>query len=411
MTARTRDPDHTPRTTDKEPRRRKTSSRGSRTSSAEDWLVRKLRVDRFSLWNARSCANLILCCTRALVSAATASKNVPTSAVGGKTMRLSVEQHTDKAAAAPAVPTDPTAPDVTFLTRDPAAALQSFFATIDRIIAANPVPLARLQELAAKARLGPISPAEGKELESLKIQAARQGRAVGAVIGFFLKLKPYPMLDEIRKKAKVFQPAFGPVLVVEGNTVRDVLERDQQFTVDPYGVEMMKVMTPSHNGGFKTFILSTDDTAAYDPDRRLLSMVCNRDDADRITDIIHRDCMRRMGAAIAAARESSSSTIDIVPALARYVPVTLGHRYLGVPVAERPGSFELTPDMLTYYGSPIDGQPATALKKKDGVIPDERQMYQWIKAAFRHFFNNVQKDQQVAVEGLRACRQLLAYLL
>jgi hypothetical protein len=38
-------------------------------------------------------------------------------------------------------------------------------------------------------------------------------------------------------------------------------------------------------------------------------------------------------------------------------------------------------------------------------------MYLWIKAAFRHFFNNVQKDPQVQLEGLRSCRLLLAYLL
>jgi hypothetical protein len=100
-----------------------------------------------------------------------------------------------------------------------------------------------------------------------------------------------------------------------------------------------------------------------------------------------------------------------VDAVARYVPVTLGHRYLGVPVAARPGSFVLTPEMLTYYGTPIDGRPDTALQKDDGVIPDERQMYRWIKAAFQHFFNNVQKDPVVQVEGLRSCRQLLAYLL
>ena len=69
-------------------------------------------------------------------------------------MRLSVEQHTDTATAAPAVPADPTAPDISFLVREPAAALQSFFATIDRIVADNPVAIARLQELAGKARLG-----------------------------------------------------------------------------------------------------------------------------------------------------------------------------------------------------------------------------------------------------------------
>src|SRR5262245_20194700 len=121
-------------------------------------------------------------------------------------MRLSIEQHTDTAAAAAAVPADPTAPDISFLLKEPAAALQSFFSTIDRIISANPVPIARLQERAAKARLGQMSASEGQELESLKLQAARQGRAVGAVIGFFLKLKPYPMLEEVRNKMKVFQP-------------------------------------------------------------------------------------------------------------------------------------------------------------------------------------------------------------
>ena len=329
-------------------------------------------------------------------------------------MRLSIDDHVytpATAATAPTAPLDPSAPDVSFLAREPAAALQSFFATIERITTDNPVSIPRLQELAGKARLGQIAPAELQELQALKIQATRQGRAAGAVIGFFLKLRPYPMLAEIRKKAKLFQPAFGPVLVVEGDTVRNVLERDQEFTVDPYGVEMMKVMTPAHNGGFSSFILSTDDTPAYEPDKRLLSAVCNREDASRITDIIHRDCMRRMGEALTGARKSGASTMCLVESIARYVPVTLGHKYLGVPVAAQPGSFELTPEMLTYYGSPIDGQAETALKKEDGVIPDERRLYQWIKAAFRHFFNNVQKDPQVQIDGLRACRLLLAYLL
>jgi hypothetical protein len=51
------------------------------------------------------------------------------------------------------------------------------------------------------------------------------------------------------------------------------------------------------------------------------------------------------------------------------------------------------------------------LSKSDGAIPDEQSMYLWIKAAFQHFFNNVQKDPVVQAQGLRACRQLLAYLL
>jgi hypothetical protein len=326
-------------------------------------------------------------------------------------MRVSVEHNTEAAAvASPAAP-DPTAPDLGFLSREFGEALRSFFGSVDRIAADNPVDTARLMQLAGTARAGQLTAPESDELQTLQAQARRQGRAIGALIGFFLKFKPYPALEEIRRKGKLFQPPFGPVLVVDGDAVRDLLARDQEFTVEPYGVEMRKVMSPAHNGGFDTFVLSTDDNAVYEPDKRLLTTVCNRDDAETITGLVHEDCVRRVGAAVSAARTDGSLTIDVVDSLARYVPVTLGHRYLGVPVRAKRGSFQLTPDMLEYYGTPIDGQPETALAASDGVIPDERLMYLWIKAAFQHFFNNVQKDPVVQAQGLRACRQLLAYLL
>jgi cytochrome P450 len=326
-------------------------------------------------------------------------------------MRLSIADTPSPTASAKEPPLDPAAPNLAFLGKEPAAALQSFYATVDRILADNPVPVARLQELAAMARTGALTEGEAQELQHLKVQALRQGRAVGAVIGFFLKLKPYPMLEEVRNRGTLFQPAFGPLLVVDGDAVRDVLERNQDFTVDPYGAEMVKVMSPRRNGGFSTFVLSTDDTAVYEPDKRLLSLVCNREDAARITDLVHRDCMRRVGAAVSAARASGEPTIDVVLSVARYVPVTMGHQYLGVPVADTPGSFSLTDEMLACYGEPIDGQAGTALGRDDGIVPDEALMYSWIKAAFQHFFNNVQKDPEVQKHGNRACRLLLAYLL
>ena len=73
----------------------------------------------------------------------------------GSVMRLSVEHNTETAAPPAPVTLDPAAPDLSFLTRDAATALRSFFATIDRIAADNPVAIARLQELAGKARLEP----------------------------------------------------------------------------------------------------------------------------------------------------------------------------------------------------------------------------------------------------------------
>ena len=170
-------------------------------------------------------------------------------------------------------------------------------------------------------------------------------------------------------------------------------------------------MSPLHNGGLHQVRAQHNDATAVRARQALLSTVCHRGDAEAITQIIHDDCVARVGRAVSGARASGSSTIDVVEAVARYVPVTLGHRYLGVPVAPRPGSFELTSEMLSYYGTAIDGRPETALRREDGIIPDERQMYRWIKAAFQHFFNNVQKDPVVQVEGLRSCRQLLAHIL
>ena len=266
-------------------------------------------------------------------------------------MRLSIELNTVGRMASGRSGPDPASPNLSYLGEE--AALKSFFATVDRIVADNPVAVPRLMELAGKARsTPPLSPAEAEELKGLQVQALRQGRAVGSVLGFFLKLRPYPMLEEIRRKAKLFQPAFGPVLVVDGNTVREVFERDQDFTVEPYGVEMTKVMSPQHNGGFSTFVLSTDDSAVYEPDKRLLTLVCNRGDADRIVNLVHEECVRRVGESVAVARASGAMTIDVVDSIGRFVPVVVGHKYLGVPVATQPGSFELTPEMLTYYGSP-----------------------------------------------------------
>jgi len=310
---------------------------------------------------------------------------------------------------APAV--DPSTPDLGFLINEFPTALQSFFATIDRIVAANPVAVTRLMELAGLARAGALVPEQAAELQRLKLQALRQGKAVGAVIGFFLKFKPYPMLAEIKQKGRVFQPPFGPLLVVDGATVREVFERHDEFTVEPYGVEMKRVMSPAHNGGFDTFVLSTDAAAAFNPDKALLTAVCNEHDVRAVTMLLHDECVRRVGAAVDHARAAGVPVIDVVQAVARYVPVFLGHRYLGVPVTAKPDSFQLTPEMLTYYGQPIDGTPETALAREDGIIPDEQTMYQWIKAGFQHFFNNVQKEPTVMARGLRSCRLLLAYLL
>jgi hypothetical protein len=161
-------------------------------------------------------------------------------------MRVSIGQYAETppphpfvttTAAAPASaavpPPDPSVPDLRFLSAEFATALQSFFATMQRLVADNPVAIPRLQELAVKARQGAVTAEEMTELQGLKLQALRQGKAVAAGMGFFLQFKPYPLLEEVRGKATLFQAAFCPVLVVEGYAVRELLERDLEFTVEP----------------------------------------------------------------------------------------------------------------------------------------------------------------------------------
>ncbi|MEP2030664.1 MAG: hypothetical protein ABJI96_18365 [Paracoccaceae bacterium] len=326
---------------------------------------------------------------------------------------------------------DSTAPDLSYLKLNFAEALDSFYATIARVMADNPVDIVRLGQLSVKAKSDDLSPTEIAELQSLKGDATRQGRAVAGVYGFFLKFKPYPMLAEIRHKEKLFQPPFGPVVVVDGDSVREVLSRHDAFTVDPYGREMIKSMTPEENGGFDSFILSTDDADKFVEDKRLLTTVVNKKDPDKIRDLVHGDCMKRVKKALKVTCDSCRGQIDVVASIARYVPVTVSHHYFGIPIAIEKGQFELSDRMLKYYGDKVAGPdgsiplpteyqrpdgsiatlPDSALGKGDGVIPDEAQLYHWIKASFQNFFNNVQKDVEVQAHGVRAYRELLVCLL
>lgn len=322
-------------------------------------------------------------------------------------------------------------PDLSFLVNNFEQAIESFYQTVNRIITDNPVDAASLKNLMSTAATKGLDADEKKQLDLLKLSAQMQGRAVGAVIGFFLKYRPYPMLKEIREQGPVFQPVFGPIVVADNPLVRDVLSRHHEFTVDPYGVEMKKMMSFDDNGGLDTFILSTDDDSKFVEDKKLLTAVVTKNDVETITPKLHDESVRRVQVAVREARKNSTLQIDVVTALARFVPVHLGHIYLGVPVADQRGNFELSDAMLKYYGNKVPGPdgktplptrftrpdgsvvdlPDSALKRDDGVIPDEETVYWWIVSAFRNFFNNVEKDIEVQAHGVRACRELLAYLL
>ncbi len=325
----------------------------------------------------------------------------------------------------------PDVPNLSYLTNHFAQALESFYITLDKVKQDNDLDVNTFLALANKLKSDELTPAELRQFGELKQAAQRQGRAIGAVIGFFLKFKPYPMLAEVRKKGGLYQPMFGPVLIARSEDVRDVLVRHQEFTVDPYGTHMCKSMSPEHNGGYDTFILSTDNDERYIQDKHLLTSVVSAADIPSVTDLIHQETQKRIKQSVADAKHSGSNCIDVVPAVARFVPVFLVHHYLGVPSVEKPQRFELDDNMLKYYSNKVTGPdgveplpisyteqdgsvtelPDSALQREDGIIPDEQQVYDWIVACFKHFFNNLQNDVKVQANGVRAYRQLLVYIL
>lgn len=335
---------------------------------------------------------------------------------------------------------DPGAPDLSYLETaiasfkqgDPLAlreALESFFGTFKQVVMANPnnqiemATLLRLKELVVKAKSGEL-PANDPEMLSLAVAVRRNGKAVGAVYKFFLFFDPYGMFDQIRGAGlKAFQPLIGPILVTQGDAVRDLLSRHDEFTVNPYGLEMAKTMSPQFNGahggpGLTNFILGTDDDIAYEPDKAMLTQVVNRQDPKRIRPLLSADCRDRIGRAVKTARESGTLQLDIVRTVARFVPVTLGRVYLGAPALTQIEHFELSDEMLRYYGNDLLGGPDgkqilanTGLRRDEGIVADEATMYFWIKTSFECFFNNVTKDVTVQQEGFRSCRLLLCSLL
>ena len=325
----------------------------------------------------------------------------------------------------------PPGPQLAYLKTHFVEALESFYKTLEKIVEDNPVDLPKLIALKGKAATGELSTEETQELGNLVALATNQGKAVGATMGFFLKYKPYPMLAEIRAKGGICQPAVGPVIIASHDLVLDTLSRHDEFTVAPYGEEMKKSMSDKYNGGYTTFILSTDKASLYEDDKMLLTTIVNKKDPELIRQKVRAETQRRMKIAVAEAKANGEPLVDVVPTVARFIPVYLGDQYLGVPVAPERGTFELNDLMLKCYGDKVAGPdgvtplplsitgpngetidlPDSALGKNDGVIPDEETVYHWIVSCFHNFFNNVSKDVAVQAKGVRAYRELLCHLL
>lgn len=308
----------------------------------------------------------------------------------------------------PTTDNDPKAPDLTYITKNPEEAVRSFFETFKKVVEENPKN----------------QPPESAESPDFLVRMKRSGRAVGAIYKLFLLHNPDGMFAEIREKGlRAFQPSVGPVLVVDGDTVRDVFSRHHEFTVDFYGEEMAKIICSRAGAGnnkrVHNFVLGTDDDRDFVGDRIILDQVVRHDDPPKLLKLLAEKCRQQVSAAVESARAGAEAQLDIVTELARAIPTYLIQTYLGLPLLDQQQSFDLSEDMLEWYGDDILDDPqdektklsGTGLKKGDGIIPDAPTMYCWIKTAYECFFNNIARDIDVRREGFRSSRLLLCAIL
>ena len=248
--------------------------------------------------------------------------------------------------------------------------------------------------------------------------AQRRGEAVGQVVSTWVATAPLDMLQQLLDQPDdampVFRPAFGPVVVARHEHVMTCLSRPDLFTVDPYAREMARATDDRtrNPGAFSHFLLGTDDDGLYRIDDVLLRRVVSRADEPRLTAMARAEAQRWARAAASA----EDGVVDVVPTLARSVPMRIVSDYLGVPAAElgEPSAldgcnggdpFPLDDALLRVYAFQ---------RISEGRVPTAGDLFGWIKDVFRNTFNNFNQASPWFAEarerGLVATEYLTAWI-
>lgn len=162
-----------------------------------------------------------------------------------------------------------------------------------------------------------------------------------------------------------FKPTIklGNVVVVTKHAdVKDILERDDDFTVELYTPKMDRAVGP------RPFILGMQNGPIYQRDITNLRKAAPHTDIPRVKDLLDEI----IGSVLATARPGGR--LDVVGELADVVPMTLSGRYLGAP-------------------SPPGGELIT-----------------WARAVFREFFYNGRNDPAISGPAYANADLLRAHL-
>lgn len=173
--------------------------------------------------------------------------------------------------------------------------------------------------------------------------------------------RPAELFAELRAHRPILVTA-GPVVVALYQDVMEVVDLDDVFGVEPYGVAMMR------NNGGPNFILGMDDSEEFDHDLSLLKLAIKRSDLDGVSAFV----AERAGELTADAR--ASGRLELTDGYARLVPTLLAGHYFGVPG------------------------------------PDPQTLMTWCRRMFQDIFINFNGDPTIAEAGMQAGRELRAHV-
>lgn len=252
--------------------------------------------------------------------------------------------------------------------------------------------------------------------EAFAAAAKARGSAVAQVISKWLVTAPYVMLQELLDQPKeqmpIFKPVIGPAVVMRHEYVIECLQRTDLFTVDPYAAEMARATDDKTKNpqALSHFLLVTDRDELYRLDDLILRRAVSRQDEDTLSAMTRKEA-ERWTSAVGDAGET-----DIVPTVAKFVPLRVVSDYLGVPYLDDEERAPL-PGLLAGDRFPIDEDLLRVFsftKIQEGLAPAADDLYNWVKDAFRNTFNNFNQANPLFAEfrerGIVATEYLTAYL-
>jgi cytochrome P450 len=248
--------------------------------------------------------------------------------------------------------------------------------------------------------------------------ARRRGEVVGQVVSTWLATAPLDMLQQLLDQPgdvmPIFRPAIGPVVVARHGHVLACLSRPDVFTVDLYAPEMARATDDRtrHPDAFAHFLLGTDDDDLYRIDDVLLRRAVSPADEPLLTRLARAEAENWARHAAG----SPGGEVDVVPTLARSVPLRIVGDYLGVPPA-RTGEPSVLPGRCGGDPFPLDEAILDVFsfhRISDGRVPTAEDLFGWVKDVFRNTFNNFDPAAPGFAEfrerGVVATEYLTAYV-